>query len=52
MFGANFAFMQEATGLQRDDGELFVSLSDGARVRTRAVVLATGVSYRRRASRR
>jgi thioredoxin reductase (NADPH) len=50
VFGANFAFMQEVTGLERagerDDG-LFVSLSGGGRVRTRAVVLATGVSYRR-----
>ncbi len=47
VFGANFAFMQEATGLQREDDGLFVSLSGGGRVRTRAVVLATGVSYRR-----
>jgi thioredoxin reductase (NADPH) len=47
VFGANFAFMQEATGLEREDDGLFVSLSGGGRVQTRAVVLATGVSYRR-----
>jgi thioredoxin reductase (NADPH) len=47
VFGANFAFMQKATGLQREGDGLFVSLSGGGRVRTRAVVLATGVSYRR-----
>jgi thioredoxin reductase (NADPH) len=47
VFGANFAFMQKVTGLQRADGGLLVSLSDGGRVRTRAVLLATGVSYRR-----
>jgi thioredoxin reductase (NADPH) len=47
VFGANFAFMQRATGLRREHDQLFVSLSDSGRVRARAVILATGASYRR-----
>jgi thioredoxin reductase (NADPH) len=47
VFGANFAFMQRATGLRREHDGLFVSLSDSGRVRARAVLLATGASYRR-----
>jgi thioredoxin reductase (NADPH) len=47
IFGANFAFMQQATGLRREHDEIRVTLSDGVQVRTRTVLLATGVSYRR-----
>ena len=47
VFGANFAFMQRATGLRREQDGLFVTLSDGGGVRARAVLLATGASYRR-----
>ena len=47
LFGAKFAFMQRVTGLAREHDRLFVSLSDSGRVRGRAVLLATGVSYRR-----
>lgn len=47
VFGANFLFMQRVTELRREDDALFVTLSDGRRVRTRAVLLATGASYRR-----
>jgi thioredoxin reductase (NADPH) len=47
VFGANFAFMQRATDLGREHDGLFVTLSDSGRVRTRAVLLATGASYRR-----
>ena len=47
VFGANFAFMQQATDLRRDGDGLSVDLSDFGRVRGRAVVLATGASYRR-----
>jgi thioredoxin reductase (NADPH) len=47
VFGANFAFMQKVTGLQPADDGVLVSLSDSGQVRTRAVLLATGVSYRR-----
>jgi thioredoxin reductase (NADPH) len=47
VFGANFAFMQTATGLRRERDELFVTLSDCGGVRARAVLLATGARYRR-----
>jgi thioredoxin reductase (NADPH) len=47
IFGASFVFMQKATGLGREGDELFVTLAEGGRLRTRAVLLATGASYRR-----
>jgi thioredoxin reductase (NADPH) len=47
VFGANFAFMQRVTDLRREPDGIFVTLSDSGRRRTRAVLLATGVSYRR-----
>jgi thioredoxin reductase (NADPH) len=47
VFGANFAFMQRVTDLRRERDGLFVSLSDFGPVRARAVLLATGASYRR-----
>jgi thioredoxin reductase (NADPH) len=47
VFGANFAFMQRATDLRREPDGVYVTLSDSGRVHTRAVLLATGVSYRR-----
>lgn len=47
VFGADFAFMTTVTGLEREDGHLAVTLSDGVRVTTAAVLLATGASYRR-----
>jgi thioredoxin reductase (NADPH) len=46
-FGAHFVFMQRVTGLERKHDGLFVTLSEGGRVRTRAVLLATGATYRR-----
>ena len=47
VFGANFSFMQTVTDLQRERDGLVVALSDGKRVGARAVLLATGASYRR-----
>lgn len=47
VFGAEFAFMQSVTGLEREGDDLVVVLSEGARVVTTAVLLAMGVSYRR-----
>jgi thioredoxin reductase (NADPH) len=47
VFGANFAFMQRVTDVRRVDDELGVELSDSGRVKARAVLLATGASYRR-----
>ncbi len=47
VFGASFVFMQRATGLDRVGDRLVVTLSDGRRVGARAVILATGATYRR-----
>lgn len=49
VFGARFAFMATVTDVERDgDGEqLSVTLSDGSRIRSTAVLLAMGASYRR-----
>jgi thioredoxin reductase (NADPH) len=47
VFGAKFAFMHNATGIRRDGDRLYVSLSDGGEVSARAVILATGATYRR-----
>ncbi len=47
VFGAQFAFMQQATGLRREGDRIAVSLSDFPEVRARAVILATGATYRR-----
>jgi thioredoxin reductase (NADPH) len=47
VFGTEFAFMQTATGVRREGDRLLVSLSDSGEVSARAVVLATGATYRR-----
>jgi thioredoxin reductase (NADPH) len=47
LFGAHFRLMRPATGLQRAGKELVVTLSDGTELAARAVILATGASYRR-----
>jgi thioredoxin reductase (NADPH) len=46
-FGAIFRFMRNATALRSAGRDLTLTLSDGDEVAGRAVVLATGVSYRR-----
>jgi thioredoxin reductase (NADPH) len=46
VFGAKFALMQRATLLHREGDRLAVSLSDQECVYARAVILATGASYR------
>ena len=46
-FGASFLFMHRATALARSGDQLTVSLEDGRRVSARAVILATGATYRR-----
>ncbi len=46
MFGAEFVFINGAAGLVARGDELAVTLADGGQVRARAVVLATGVTYR------
>ena len=46
-FGAHFVHTRAATGLRADGRLRVVTLSDGSEIVSRAVVLATGVSYRR-----
>jgi thioredoxin reductase (NADPH) len=47
LFGANMVFAQDATSLRVSGSHHLVRLSDGQEVAARAVVLATGVSWRR-----
>jgi thioredoxin reductase (NADPH) len=47
MFGAEFVFINGATGLSARGDELVVTLAEGGQVSARAVVLACGVAYRR-----
>jgi thioredoxin reductase (NADPH) len=46
MFGAEFVFINGATGLSAPGDGLIVTLAGGGQVTARAVVLATGVTYR------
>jgi len=46
-FGASFLFMHRATALTGAEGRLEIALADGRRVGARAVILATGATYRR-----
>jgi thioredoxin reductase (NADPH) len=47
VFGVRFAFMREARKLMRRGDRWVVTLDEGDEATARAVVLATGVSYRR-----
>jgi thioredoxin reductase (NADPH) len=47
VFGASFLLMHRVTALARSGQGLTVSLEDGRRVGARAVILATGATYRR-----
>jgi thioredoxin reductase (NADPH) len=46
-FGATFHFGRDATSLRSDGDDRLVGLSDGTAVRSRSVIIATGVEYRR-----
>ena len=46
MFGAEFVFINGAAGLSSGGDGLVITLAEGGQVTARAVVLATGVSYR------
>ena len=46
-FGAEYVYGNAATGLRTDGAERVITLADGTEVRSRAVIIATGVSYRR-----
>ena len=47
LFGAEFAFTQRSVGLTARGGLIVVGLSGGGEARGRAVIVATGVDYRR-----
>ena len=47
LFGARMRLMRAATSLRRDGRQLVVTLSDGTEMWARAVIVATGASYRR-----
>ena len=46
-FGTTFLYMRQAQSLSRHDGHYRLALSDGSVLAARAVVIATGVAYRR-----
>jgi thioredoxin reductase (NADPH) len=46
-FGAQYVYGSPATGLRADGADRVVSVAGGRRIRSRAVVVATGMSYRR-----
>ena len=46
-FGAEYVYGNPATGLRAQGAERVVTVAGGAEVRSRAVIVATGVSYRR-----
>ena len=47
VFGTHLVYGNPATSLAKDQDLLVVGLEDGSQARARAVVIATGVSYRR-----
>jgi thioredoxin reductase (NADPH) len=47
LFGAQFVFTHRAIGVTARGGDYAILLSDGSEVRARAVIVATGVEYRR-----
>jgi thioredoxin reductase (NADPH) len=47
LFGAHFVYGNPATSLAQDADLRVIGLQDGSEVRTRVVVMATGVAYRR-----
>jgi thioredoxin reductase (NADPH) len=46
-FGAEYVYGSPASGLRPEDADLVVTLADGSEVRSRAVIVATGMAYRR-----
>jgi thioredoxin reductase (NADPH) len=47
LMGAHIVFAQEAVGLDREGDDRIVRLRDGTEVRAQAIVIATGVHWRR-----
>jgi thioredoxin reductase len=46
-FGTTFLYMRQAQSLSRKDGHYRLALSDGSVLAARAVIIATGATYRR-----
>src|SRR6478752_1403248 len=46
-FGAEYVYGNPATGLRPEGSDLVITVADGSEVRSRAVVIATGMAYRR-----
>ena len=46
LLGATFLFMRRVTGLRRQGNRIVVNLSCGQDVTAKAVIIATGASYR------
>ena len=46
-FGAEYVYGSPAAGLRPEGPELVVTVADGTEVRSRAVIIATGMAYRR-----
>jgi thioredoxin reductase (NADPH) len=46
-FGAEYVYGSPATGLRAEGAQRVVTVAGGSEIRTRAVVIATGMSYRR-----
>jgi thioredoxin reductase (NADPH) len=46
-FGAEYVYGNPATGLRADGPELMVTMADGSETRSRAVIVACGMAYRR-----
>ena len=46
-FGTTFLYMRQAQSLSREDDRYLLALSDGSGLAARAVIIATGVAYRR-----
>jgi thioredoxin reductase (NADPH) len=47
IFGTEFVFMQTVTSLRADGADRVLALADGGELRARAVLVASGVTYRR-----
>jgi len=47
LFGAKFVFARKADRLEADGDMRVITLSDGRKIRSKAVVIATGAAYRR-----
>ncbi len=47
LFGAEFVYTQSARGLRADGSDLLLTLGDGTETTSRALIVTTGVTYRR-----